>query len=1006
MKPKVMLIGEVVIRFFIIAGFSLAVSAGAQNLPSEIGGEYALGKNLTGDECKLRRVQPRDAAGGKDERYLLHCEGWSQPSGRLIVLRQRNFPIARLLEKSPWAQNIRESCECEEPRAETSIEGVEAMMRSCQHRLGWRQMMFVAKYGRDFYLADFLPNNAPLIERAILVSIGKMSTDTSVSQGKRMIALRALEELIGKDTNLPSIKEIGDVVELINLARRQHEARLYRQSELTWQRVLKTQERLFGMNSPALAFSLLYMAHPVRHQRRIDDSLELVKRAEPLVSKSRNPDLIARYFNDLSLDAHERRNHEAAAAFAEKAIAAFPADYTDMSINRSRRRGRGTGALAQAYYNLSLAKRGTNDYASAEKAVRKSFEMFNKLEGFDGTWTNRGRMLLVRVLTEQKKFDEAERYLADALRSAEKMYGHTIWWANAKVLEARLAEAMADHTMALEAYRAFASIAAREEFSCFYGPCFSPYLDLLTSQADSDSEAAQAALREAFSVVQLMDFPVVSTAINQLAARVSAGDQEISAYTREQQDLAERQIRLRAELMQEALKPEKNRSTEKEDTIEREIHQIRVQLEERELKLQDRFPKYAQLVTRKPVDALQIAEVLQPEEGLLYFSHVGDKGYTFLLHQGRLKLHAVNLPQRQLKHRVAALREGLTLDDGKLRPFDAALAHALYRDLVGSLLDVPGSIRRLVIIPTGPLLSLPPDVIVSAAPETTEKTEWLLRRFSILVVPDVRAFMNLRRISKSEITSTEFLGVGNPRFAAEASGTTSAGRVKDSGTQNRGLQVAASDLKLPNDPCQENWNVREQVAGLTPLPESAEEVRVMAAELAAGKGTLLLGEKATKSELLKAGLDTKAIIAFATHGLLPEDLFCENEPSLALAPGSPGDLQDDGLLRASEISVMRLNAILVILSACNTAGADGQLGGESLSGLVRAFFYAGARNVLATHWQIASQPTVELTTGMAQKKAQGLTWPDALRESKLRMMDNPVTSHPFFWGGFSLVGGG
>lgn len=1004
MKPKAMRIGEVIIRFFIIAGFGLAVSAGAQNLPGEIGGEYELGQNLTGDECKLRRVQPREGARGNDERYVLHCEGWSQPSGQLIVLRQRNFQVDRLLEESPWAQYIREACECEEPRAETGIEGVEAIVRSCQHRLGWRQMMFVAKFERDFYLADFLPNNAPLIERAILVSIGKMSTDTSVSQGKKMIALRALEELVGKDANLPSIKEIGDVVELMNLARRQHEARLYRQSELTWQSVLKTQEKMFGMNSRALAFSLLYMAHPVRNQRRIDDALELVKRAEPLVSKSRDPELIARYFSGLSLDAHFRRNYEAAAGFAQKAIAAFPADYTDMS--RGRRRGTGMGVLAQAYYDLALAKRGTNDYAGAEEAVRKSFRMFNELEGFDGTWTNRGRMLLARVLTEQKKFDEAKRYLADALRSAEKMYGHTIWWANAKVLEARLAEAMADDTMALEAYRTFGSVAGREEFSCFYGPCFSPYVDLLTSQADSDSEAAQAVLREAFSVVQLMDFPVVSTAINQLAARVSAGDQEISAYTREQQDLAERQIRLRAELMQETLKPEENRSKETEDAIESEIHQIGVQLEERELKLQDRFPKYAQLVTRKPVDALQIAEVLQPEEGLLYFSNVGDKGYTFLLHQGRLKLHAVNLPQWQLKERVAALREGLTPDDGKLRPFDVGLAHALYRELVGALLDVPGSIRRLVIIPTGPLLSLPPDVIVTAAPETTQKTEWLVRRFSILVVPDVRAFMNLRRIIKSAITSTEFLGVGNPRFAAEASGTTSAGRVKDSGTQNRGLQVAASDQKPPNDPCRENWNAREQLAGLTPLPESAEEIRVMAAELAAGKGTLLLGEKATKSELLKAGLDTKAIIVFATHGLLPEDLFCENEPSLALAPGSPGDLQDDGLLRASEISVMRLNANLVILSACNTAGADGRLGGESLSGLVRAFFYAGARNVLATHWQIASQPTVELTTNMARNKAQGLTWPDALRESKLRMMDNPATSHPFFWGGFSLVGGG
>jgi CHAT domain-containing protein len=180
----------------------------------------------------------------------------------------------------------------------------------------------------------------------------------------------------------------------------------------------------------------------------------------------------------------------------------------------------------------------------------------------------------------------------------------------------------------------------------------------------------------------------------------------------------------------------------------------------------------------------------------------------------------------------------------------------------------------------------------------------------------------------------------------------------------------------------------------------------MSTALVSGKGTLLLEERATKSELLRAGLETKEIIAFATHGLLPEDLFCESEPALALAPGSPDDLQDDGLLRASEVAMFRLNANMLILSACNTAGADGHLVGESLSGLVRAFFFAGARNVLATHWQIASQPTVELTTGMVRKRAEGLSWPDALRASKLRMMDNSATSHPFFWGGFSLVGGG
>jgi CHAT domain-containing protein len=980
-----------IIRFLICAGLGLAAGAGAQGLPSEIGGELTLGKNLTGDECKLRRVQPGDW-GGKAERYLLHCEGWSQPSGRLIVLKQGKQPHAWWLEESPWAQDIQASGECEDPKPETSIEGGAAMVRSCRHRLGWRRLMLVAKSGPGLYLADFLPNNAPLIERAILVSIGKMSPATPVDQGKRMVALRALEELIGKETDLPSIREIGDILELFSLGRQQHEARLYRQSELTFQRVLKTQERLFGMSSPALASTLLYMAHSVRNQRRTDDALALVKRAEPFVSKSHDPVLISQRLTNLAFDANYRRNYEAAADFADKAV---------LILSEKNK-----GMLAEAYYALATARFSAKDYAGAELAARKTLELYYERDGFYGVWTNRGRMLLVRALTVRKKFDEARSYIADALQSAEKMFGQTIWWANAKIVEAGLEGAMGNSAQALEAYRAFAAVSAREEFSCFYGPCLSPYLNLLEAQAGVDQEAAQTALREAFSVAQLAEFPVVSTAINQLAARVGAGNQEISSYTREQQDLAEKQSRLRAQLMQETQKPEKNRSNDKEDAIDREIRQLQVQLDERELNMQDRFPKYAQLLVRKPVDALRIGEVLQPDEGLLYFSHVGDRGYTFLLHQGQLKLHAVNLSLVQLKQKVAALRGGLTREGGKVRPFDARSAYELYRDLVGSLLDVPGSIRRLVIVPTGPLLSLPPDVLVSAAPGATGRTEWLVRRFSILVAPDVRAFMDLRGIGRSPVTSSGFLGVGNPKFDAGASGAAPAARASDADAKNRGLQTVTSGQIFTSDACKENWNVRARVSSLTPLPESAEEVRAMSTELFAGKGTLLMGEKATKSGLLKSGLESKEIIAFATHGLLPEDLYCESEPSLALAPGSPGDAQDDGLLRASEIAMMRLNANLVILSACNTAGADGQLGGESLSGLVRAFFYAGARNVLATHWPIASQPTVELTTGMVRKRAKGLNWSDALRESKLRMMDNPATSHPFFWGAFSLVGGG
>lgn len=984
----------IMILFFICASLGPAVYVCAQGLPSEIGGEYTVGKNLTGDECKLRRIQP-GGWGGSAERYSLYCEGWSQPSGHLIVVRQGERPLAWLLEESGWAQDIQAAGHCEAPQAETSIEGVEAMARRCQHRLGWRRLMLAARSGPDVFVADFLPNNAPLIEGAMLTAMGRTGPTVSTAQGKRMVALRAMEELIGKDADLPSIKEIGAIFEQSRLAYNQHEARLYRQSELTWRRVLAAQERLFGLESPALASTLLQMAHPVRNQRRIDDALALVKRSEPFILKSRDPVLIAQRYSSLAYDALFRRNYTATVAFANDAIIALPDIWPGAA-----------GSQAEAYFSLAVGKYWLKDYEGAERAVRKSVQLFIKARGFDNTWTNRGRMLLGKVLTAQKKFDEASAQLADALHSAERMFGRTIWWANAKVLEAGLASAMGQPARALDAYRAFASVAAREEFSCYYSPCFSPYLDLLVAQGGTDSEKEQAALREAFSVVQLVESPVVSAAINQLAARVGAGDQGISAYTRSQQDLGEQEIRLRAQLMAETRKPEKRRSKDKEEAIERQIRQLRARIDEGEMKMQDRFPQYAQLMSRKPVDAQRISELLQADEGLLYFSHVGDKGYTFLMHRGRLKLHAVKLSREELRQKIAALRAGLTVTGGQLRPFDADAAHTLYRDLVGPLLDDPGPLRRLVVLPTGPLLSLPPDVLVSTKPGNKGKTAWLVRQFSISVAPDVRALMNLRGIDKSATTASGFLGVGNPKFAAYAADKAPNKQASGRSAKNRGLHIVASSQIFAGDACAENWDVRAQVAKLAPLPESADEVRAMSAALGAGKGTLLLEEKATKLELRKAGPETKDIIAFATHGLLPEDLYCEKEPSLALAPGSPGVAQDDGLLRASEIAVMRLQASLVILSACNTAGADGQLGGESLSGLVRAFFYAGARNVLATHWPIASQPTVDLTTGMARKRALGLTWSDALRESKVQIMDNPETSHPFFWGAFSLVGGG
>ena len=176
MKPKATQLALWIACLFVFTGLSLSADVNGQGLPSEFGGEQAIGKNLTGDECLVRRIRP-GSWGGKTERYQLFCEGWSQPSGQLVVLRQEKQPPTWWVTESDWAQDIEGSGECESPRVQTGIEGAEVMVRNCLHRLGWRRMMVAAKSGPDLYLADFLPNNATLIERIPAAKNGESRCD-------------------------------------------------------------------------------------------------------------------------------------------------------------------------------------------------------------------------------------------------------------------------------------------------------------------------------------------------------------------------------------------------------------------------------------------------------------------------------------------------------------------------------------------------------------------------------------------------------------------------------------------------------------------------------------------------------------------------------------------------------------------------------------------------------------------------------------------------------------
>ena len=131
------------------------------------------------------------------------------------------------------------------------------------------------------------------------------------------------------------------------------------------------------------------------------------------------------------------------------------------------------------------------------------------------------------------------------------------------------------------------------------------------------------------------------------------------------------------------------------------------------------------------------------------------------------------------------------------------------------------------------------------------------------------------------------------------------------------------------------------------------------------------------------------------------------EAGLILSPPDVPSLEDDGVLTSSEIAQLNLNADWTILSACNTAAGSGGATDEALGGLARAFFYAGAKSLLVSHWKIASEATVALTTATVKHSMMpGKTRAEAHRQAMLEMIDSSedLRAHPSIWAAFSLVG--
>jgi CHAT domain-containing protein/predicted negative regulator of RcsB-dependent stress response len=420
------------------------------------------------------------------------------------------------------------------------------------------------------------------------------------------------------------------------------------------------------------------------------------------------------------------------------------------------------------------------------------------------------------------------------------------------------------------------------------------------------------------------------------------------------------------------------------------------------------FPQYVALTDPKPLTAADVRALLGDDEALVALLVGSSRSFVWALTRERMAWAEIEAGSKELGEHVAALRRGLdplaqqdaegsaTSRAGVVPGFDLERAHRLYRLVLGPVAEVLNSKRHLIIVPTGPLTSLPLQVLVKDAPtppgasqDTFRRAAWLIRSHALSVLPSVQSLSALRRLAPTGTAKKPFFGVGDPILRGPLE------------PQQRGQRKLGEPSRFYRNGLADTRAVRE----LPPLPDTADEVRTIAKVLGASAEAINLREAASESRVKSAALREYHVIHFATHGLVAGDLSGLSEPALVLTPPERPSETDDGLLTASEIAALELDADWVVLSACNTAAGAGE-GAEALSGLARAFFYAGARALLVSHWSVFSTAATQLTikTFAALASDPRLGRAEAFRRSMLALIDEG--QGPSYWAPFVIVGEG
>lgn len=447
----------------------------------------------------------------------------------------------------------------------------------------------------------------------------------------------------------------------------------------------------------------------------------------------------------------------------------------------------------------------------------------------------------------------------------------------------------------------------------------------------------------------------------------------------------------RAQVALAGLNPERE-AAEVEKTLGR-LRELRAQAEEMRAQIAKLSPRLASLRYPAPLDAAGARALLDPGTLLLSWSVGAAETLLFVLAADSTEIQALTLPLKRdgLANRITAF----TASIAARREDTTALGRALYRDLVRPATVRIASARRVLLSPDGPLHRLPFAALArDDGPGRLARPSYFVEWKPLHSVLSATVYGELqrRRPAPRGAPPSTLAAFGDPSYPGGAGGTLRDAELRSAAS--RGLALHA-------------------------LPGTRREVEAIA-RLFPGRSQVFLAEAATEESVRSLGADVR-FLHLACHGIFDSRMPMNSSLALSVPAAGP-EAHENGLLQAWEIiERLRLEVDLATLSACETA-VGGEMGGEGLIGLTRAFLYAGARSVLSSLWKVEDESTSTLMSHLYRQLRAGRPKDEALRAAQLELLRGGARAggrsrgigglaarggslrHPFYWAAFQLSG--